>query len=70
MTGDEAYLMVRMQLALVMEGLLHHPPAPAGAGWTGDDDVIIRRAVRTAWPRIKPRDRHTLRYWAPGPGGQ
>ena len=59
MNEAEAYLMLRMQLALLMEGQLHHPPAGARDGW-------LDAVHRLAGSRLDSRDRHTLRHWGPG----
>lgn len=65
MTEEEAYLMVRMQIALLYEGILHHPPTGADETWLRTDDVIIRKAVALAWPRLGGQDRYLLRRWKP-----
>jgi hypothetical protein len=65
MTRDEAYLMARMQLGLVYEGVLHHPPAGADETWLDKDGVIIREAVREAWPDLDGRERRMFRHWGP-----
>lgn len=66
MTEEEAYLMVRMQIALIYEGVLHHPPTGADENWLRVDDVIIRKAVAAAWSKLDSRDRRILRTWGPG----
>lgn len=69
MTEEEAYLMARMQIGLVCEGVLHHPPVGADETWLRQDKVIILRAVKLAWPRLDAQDRSMLRHWAPGTTG-
>jgi hypothetical protein len=65
-TEDEAWLMVRMQLALVGEGILHEPD-PLLPGWGQEaDKELIREAARTAWDRMDARQKRCLRHWAPG----
>lgn len=63
---ETAYLMVRMQIALIYEGVLHHPPTGADFGWLRADDVIIRKAVTAMWSKLDSRDRRILRRWGPG----
>lgn len=66
MTGNEAWLILRMQCALVGEGILHEPKY-YGPGWDWEEDSeIIRTAARVAWDRMDARQKRYLRHWAPG----
>lgn len=66
MIDAEAYLIARMQVALLYEGVLHHPPDGAGPDWIRTDGMIIRRAVVQSWDRLSAPDRVMLWRWGPG----
>lgn len=60
MTGAEAYLIARMQAALVCEGILHNV---RGEGQLEDDQELIKDAVTQAWDELPEWDRRMVRHW-------
>jgi hypothetical protein len=66
----EAYLIARMQVALVGEGVLHSinmkdTTAVEVEQQLEADQAVIREAVCTAWAMLAPWERHTVRRWGP-----
>lgn len=66
MTPDEAYLIARMQAALVGEGVIHDV---RDLEQRGKDTILIYEAVTTAWNRLKPYEQRTVRHWRREPQG-
>jgi hypothetical protein len=65
-TPETAYLITRMHLSLIWEGIMHYPgPAPESHQQWAVDEKLIAEAVRMAWSKLEPRDRYTLRTWGP-----
>lgn len=63
MTKNEASLIARMETALISEGVHHWMHSEEQR----DTDVIlIREAVKIAWPELTEAERRTLRHWRPG----
>lgn len=60
MTGAEACLIARMQVALVTEGILH---SVHGVGSLEDDTELIKIAVTQAWEELTDGERRAVRYW-------
>lgn len=67
MTENEAYLIARMQVALVSEGILHSIPLTGPvekiAALRVADGLLIRQAVMIAWERLTESERRVVRYW-------
>lgn len=67
MSPGEAYLIARMQVALVGEGVLHSMDLGATVeeyeAQMEADQRVIRLAVDMAWPMLKDWERRTLRRW-------
>lgn len=63
MTGREASLIARMQVALVGEGVLHSVHTPEQQL---TDQEMIFEAVNLAWDELKGWERNAVRYWRTG----
>jgi hypothetical protein len=62
----EAYLIARMQVALVGEGVLHSvngTTVEEVEQQLAADTDVIRAAVTTAWPMLAEWERNTVRRW-------
>lgn len=67
MNPGVAYLIARMQVALVGEGVLHSISLSGTVEeyeqQLAADTDIIREAVTAAWPMLAEHERRTVRRW-------